>query len=456
LSFGVFGDDATVQAYRDLVDTYTAERSEVKISLRVSDDGAQAARKVRQSSQAGTAPDVFLLDSRELASFVGTQTLQPVDELMAERDLQFGDDFQRLGFTAFSADQMLQCMPVEVSPLVVYYNPSLLDLTRLPPDADDAEDVDPGVPEPSPDDASGDPTDDPTDDPTGNSTDDPTGDPEASPTQPGDSSDPGDVVSAENGWSWEQFVAAAQLAAAEGVQGVWVPADVDAVTPLVRSQGGDVVDDLTDPTTLTLSGDASVQAMDKVLSLARNPVLSPTRAQIRAEDAVTRFADRDLAMLLGTRTLVPRLREAGVRFDVMPLPSLGRFRSYSQVTGMCLAADGEHVAEAADFVAWAVDEQGAGVLARSGAVVPSNVPVLHSDDFEQPARRPRHAAVYSASVVRSDPGPYSPQWPTVARRTDAALARLFHDLSIDQATGMLPFLQRLDRRSELWFTPPEE
>jgi multiple sugar transport system substrate-binding protein len=437
LSFGVFGGDATVQAYRDLVQAYTAEHPEVTISLRVSGDADQAARRVRQSTQAGTAPDVFLLDSNDLAGLVGTKTLEPLDELMADRDLQFGDDFQRLGFTAFSADQMLQCMPVEVSPLVVYYDPDAVDLSLLPPDPDDAEDVDPGV---VPDETGA-----------GSPTASATEEPGASPSEGAD-----EGVSAENGWSWEQFVAAAQLAAAEGAKGVWIPPDVDVLTPLVRSQGGDVVDDVIDPTTLTLSGDAPVQAMDKVLSLVRNPVLSPTAAQIGAKDALTRFTDRDTAMLLGTRAVLPELRAAGVRFDVMPLPSLGRFRSYSDVTGLCLAAGGAHVSEAADFVAWAVGEEGAAVLARSGAVVPSNIAVLHSGDFLQPARRPRHAEVYAASVVRSDPGPYSAQWPTVTHRTNLALTRLFHDLSIDQATGTLPYLQRLDQRSEAWFAPPEE
>ncbi len=442
LSFGIFGGDATVQAYRDLVSAYTAEHPEVTISLRVSDDGEQAARKVRQSTQAGTAPDVFLLDSRDLAGLVGTEILQPVDELMAQRDLQFGDDFQRLGFTAFSADQMLQCMPVEVSPLVVYYNPDVVDLSRLAPDADAAEDVDPGVaPEPSPGAEDESAAAAPSEEPGGSPSEGPTGSP--------------DAVSAETGWSWEQFVAAAQMAAAEGVKGVWIRPDVDVLTPMVRSQGGDVVDDVVDPTTLTLSADTSVQAIDKVLSLVRNPVLSPTAAEIRAADAVTRFTDGRLGMLLGTRAQLPVLREAGVRFDVMPLPSLGRFRSYSTIVGMCLAPGGEHVPEAADFVAWAVGDQGAALLAGSGAVVPSNIAVLHSEEFLQPGRRPRHSAVYAASVVRSDPGPYSAQWRTVARRSDVALSRLFHDLSIDQATGTGPFLQRLDQRSERWFTPPE-
>lgn len=446
LSFAVYGDDATVQAYRDLVDAYTLDHPEVRIAVRASPDAERAAARVHASTQAGTAPDVFLLDARYLAGLVGTDALQPVDELMAERDLQFGDDFQRLGFTEFSGDQMLQCMPVEVSPLVVYYNTALLDLSLLAPDVDASEDVDPGVvpDEPSPSAQDGQATGSPGAEP---------GEPAASPEE---SAGPGDLVSAESGWSWDQFVGAAQLATAAGVKGVWIPPDVDVLTPLLRSQGGDIVDEVPDPTTLTLSAEPSLLAMDKVLSLVRNPVLSPTAAQVAAKDAFDRFADGDVAMLLGTRASVPALRETGVRFDVMPLPSLGRFRSYSEVSGMCLAAGGDHVPAAADFVAWAVGEQGATVLARSGAVVPSNIAVLHSADFLQPARRPEHAAVYAASVVRSDPGPFSAQWPAVSERADLALTRLFHDLSIDQATGTEPFLQRLDQRSQAWFAPPDQ
>ena len=46
--------------------------------------------------------------------------------------MDFGDGYTRNGLEAFSADAALQCMPTDVSPLVVYYNPRLIELTGSP------------------------------------------------------------------------------------------------------------------------------------------------------------------------------------------------------------------------------------------------------------------------------------------------------------------------------------
>ncbi len=55
----------------------------------------------------------------------------PVDQLLEERGVEFGDSYQRLGLEALSAEQALQCMPYDVSPLVVFYNPGLVPFRRL-------------------------------------------------------------------------------------------------------------------------------------------------------------------------------------------------------------------------------------------------------------------------------------------------------------------------------------
>ena len=52
--------------------------------------------------------------------------MQPVDELLEQRGVQFGDNYQRIGLEAFAADSALQCMPNDVSPYVVFYNKRLL------------------------------------------------------------------------------------------------------------------------------------------------------------------------------------------------------------------------------------------------------------------------------------------------------------------------------------------
>ena len=75
---------------------------------------------------AGTPPDLFLTRQTSLPTLMADDRVQPVDELLEERGVQFGDNYQRLGLEAFAADAALQCMPNDVSPYVVFYNKRLL------------------------------------------------------------------------------------------------------------------------------------------------------------------------------------------------------------------------------------------------------------------------------------------------------------------------------------------
>ena len=59
------------------------------------------------------------------------KAIRRVDDLLAEREVDFGDGYTRNGLEAFSADAALQCMPLDVSPLVVYYNPKLIELDQI-------------------------------------------------------------------------------------------------------------------------------------------------------------------------------------------------------------------------------------------------------------------------------------------------------------------------------------
>ena len=96
------------------------------------DEGTAWQRLGRQFSVEG-APDVFLADSDKTTQLVAEERVQPVDELLEDRDVEFGDAYERLGLEAFAAESALQCMPNDVSPSVVFYNERLLDLSGRGP-----------------------------------------------------------------------------------------------------------------------------------------------------------------------------------------------------------------------------------------------------------------------------------------------------------------------------------
>ena len=411
LRVAVHGNDDVVAAYREIAEAFSEQRPQVTVEVEDRPDARSAAAALRSDLEVGEGPDVFLLHEDWLPQFVEEGYLQPLDILLGQRGLQFGDDYQRVALTAFSANSGLQCMPAEMSPLVVYYNKRLLPRRQLL-----AQGVDlPDGPE-------------------------------------------------NDTWSWDDFTATARAAAAltpgspsSPVHGAYLPPDVALLTAFLRSGGADVVDDVLDPTSLTLASDEAVETLRLTAALTRDTAVSPTPQEIVASDPLTTFLEGRLAMYVGTRADLPAMRETeGLRFDVFPLPSIDRARAVAETTGLCVDATSDQVEVAADFVAFAVGAEGAAIAARSGAVVPSHLDTLASPDFLQPGRAPRAQHVYASALRRSDLLPYASAWPEVSDRVVRLLTRIWFDPSFDLDERLVPAVERLNARSEKWFDPSLE
>ena len=407
----VHGNAHVVQAYRDIADAYTTKHPQVTVEIEEQPDARSAAAAVGTALDAGDGPDVFLLHEDWLPQFVEQGRLQPLDILLEQRGLQFGDDYQRVALTAFSANSGLQCMPAEMSPLVVYHNKRLLPKRQL---------LAQGVTLPD--------------------------GPE------------------KDTWTWEDFTATARAAASlqpgsprSPVHGVYLPPDVDLLTAFLRSSGADIVDDVLDPTSLTLTSDEALETLRRIATLTRDFSVSPTPQEVVASEPLTIFLEGRLALYVGTRADLPAIREAeGLRFDVYPLPSMDRARAVAETTGLCVDANSDQVDTAADLIAFAVGEEGAAIAARSGAVVPSHLDTLVSEDFTQPGQPPRSEYVFAESLRRSDLLPYSTAWPDVAERVEGLLTRIYLDPEFDLDERLVRVLERVNARSEVWFDPTLE
>jgi multiple sugar transport system substrate-binding protein len=390
LTFAVFGNRAEVGLYRRLADAYIAKHPNVTIRLRSARDDEQAETDLDREIDAGDPPDLFLTDHDAVPGLVAAGQVQPVDELLEKRGIQFGDSYERIGLEAFSANSALQCMPHDVSPIVVYYNKSLLHLRRL----------------------------------------DQLGDP---PTP-------------QDGWTWDQFTHAAKMSSHGNVKGIYIAPTLDNLAALVRSGGSDIVDDVRTPTSLTLADGGTRSALEQILTLARDPLLTPTRAALTRHDAVARFENGKLAMMLGTRALTPQLRRAkGLRFDVMPLPRLSRPRTLSLMTGYCISAKSAHIGAAADFLAYAIGNEGAALTAEAGGIVPANLEAQHSPAFVQPGQQPKNVSVFTEGVHDSDSTPFVATWPGLVRATQPDIERMFYAPVID-LDKLLPSIDAQSQR----------
>ncbi len=386
LSVSVYGPPQVVTAYAEIAARFTVAHPGVTVSVRPYDSAASARTALAHGVRNHGVPDAFLAGVGDLPGLVSAKTVQPVDELLGEREVDFGDGFQRTSLEAFSAENALQCLPVDVSPLVVYYNTDLVDLGEL-------------------------------------------AEPDAAP------------VDAITGWDLEQFAAAAAQVTGRDARGVYVAPELEQVAPFLESGGGTLVDDVANPTTLRLGSDSSASAIEKLLEIVRDPQLTFDEDEIAAVPAVQRFRAGKLGMILGYRDLTPRLRAAGgPAFDVMPLPAIGSPVTVGRSSGLCLSATTPHPVETADFLAYVASDEGSALLAETGYVVPTNLAAAYSPSFLQPGQAPASAAVFPARVRDIRPMPAVAGWRSVELMAAALLTDLFYEPVIDPLTMRLEVL----------------
>lgn len=377
LELAVHGPKPVTDTYRALARRWSTDHPETPVQVTAYADRAEASAALAKAREAGDAPDLFLADRQDLGGLVEDGAVRRVDDLLAAREVDFGDGFSRVGLAAFSDDAALQCMPVDVSPLVVYYNPRLIELEQI---------ADEGRAE----------------------------------------------ITAERGWNIEEFGRAAAQPRRPGVRGLYIEPRLEQVAPFVWSGGGQVVDDVVDPSTLTLADDASRDALERLLEVARDPGLTFDQDAIQQRSALDRFKAGKLGMLLGYRDLTAELRRnPRFPFDVMPLPVVGGGATNARMTGACISADSSDAEGAADFLSALTSTYAQDRLAATGYVMPANTESLNAEAFLQQGQRPLHSQVFLRELRDIQLLPATRSWAELESSLSSDLDDLFYLPVID-------------------------
>ena len=373
LTFGVYGTNDEISAYTLMANHFDTvnDRTDVTVKAWLQHDGLR--RSIEQNKP---LPDVFLVSRRDLRWFVESGLTRPVDTLLDERGVDFGDVYSRDALEAFSSDNQLQCMPYGVSPQVVFYNESMIDFERMELRGLDV---------------------------------------------PGDS----------RRWNWDQFVAAAKFAArpSRGTKGVSIDPTLRELAPFVYSGGGDLFDDDSEPTSLAFAGDGTQGALETTLPLFRDPKVTLTEAQLAEKSPLEWFEEGKVGMITGSRALVPVLRQIpNLRFDVMPIPSIEGAATIGDITGLCISMDAESPATSADFMVYASSTEAVSEVVREGYLQPANQEVAFSDDFLQPTEMPLNGAVFNEAVTRMVIPPLLDTWDALEDAVEPFLQQMFYDV----------------------------
>ncbi|WP_180935659.1 hypothetical protein [Nocardioides ungokensis] len=105
LTFGVYGPKDETSEFQGVVDSFNAQSAESRVRLHTwSSHGAMMADLRSGGGPASHLPDIFMASRSDLRWLQGKHLTQPVDELLDERGIDFGDGYSRDALEAFSAD----------------------------------------------------------------------------------------------------------------------------------------------------------------------------------------------------------------------------------------------------------------------------------------------------------------------------------------------------------------
>lgn len=380
----VSGEAEEITVYESLVGAFEKEHPDTDVQLVPVTDKDDHLAKLTTSFSTGNPPDVFLINFREYSQYVARGAVDAVGPYLDEAGVDLGDYYDQ-PLEAFTYDGELQCMPQNISSLVVYYNTKLLESAGLErPPAD---------------------------------------------------------------WDWDEFRTYALELTGGKTKGLGIEPNIIRVAPFVWSNGGELNDDTDEPRRFTLEQPASREALEYIVSLVRDDGVVPTEEEIAAQDLETRFAAGKLGMLLSSRREVPAFREvAGLTFDVAPLPTSEQRAGILHSDAYCMAAGAPASQGAFEFVRFATGKQGQTITALGGRTVPSMIEVAESGAFLDPARAPRHSRVFLDGIDFIRRTPIIPTWPEIEDEAEEILTRMFYenDYSIDdglreldEATGAL-------------------
>jgi multiple sugar transport system substrate-binding protein len=382
LQFVLFGDAVETAGYQQLIDDFTADNPDVRIVLSPVATQDDLLAKLTTGFAGGSPPDVFLINYRRYGQFADQGVLEPVGPYLDDSDAIDESDFAETALEPFRFDgQTLTCMPQNISSLQVYYNVDLFEQS--------------GAPLP------------------------------------------------EAGWTWDEFLAAAQAITGDGNYGLGIEPTLIRLAPFVWSAGGELVDDPKAPTRLTIDAGAAREALDFFLDLQlKHGVVPPQREEL-SQDSESRFLNGRLGMYLNSRRSVPTLRTIdGFTWDVAPLPVApgGEPSTIQHGDAYCMSRDGRNIDATWRFIEYANTAEGQTTLAATGRTVPSRTDVAESPVFLEPEEPPASSQVFLDVIGDIRGTPVTATWPKVEKEANNILEGIFYGQT-DQEEGIRQMIE---------------
>jgi multiple sugar transport system substrate-binding protein len=381
----VFADPAEASAYQELIGAFEQANQDVEVKLVPVGSQSDHMAKLSTAFSAGNPPDLFLVNYRRFGQFADRGVLESLGARLSRSRVFGEEDLYPEAVDAFRFDGTLLCLPQNISTPVVYWNRALFREVGLAPPAPD--------------------------------------------------------------WTWDDMLSAAKALTRDDngdgiidIRGIGFEPSLNRFAPFIWQAGGTIVDDLENPTKMSLFDPGAIEALTFLAELQFKHHVVPTRAEFESEDVEHQFANDRLGMLIDSRRATTALRVVeDLDWDVAPLPVHPERREPAVMLhsdAYCMARSSAVKGAAFRFVEFAVGPQGAPILARTGRTVPSLRSVAESEAFLDPSQPPESARVFLDQIPAIRRFPNIAVWHEIESKADPVVEEWSFGNEPPQALGL--------------------
>jgi multiple sugar transport system substrate-binding protein len=378
LSFLVFGEPAEAKAFVDVGKGFEQANPAVKVNTVAVPSQPNHLLKLATSFAAGDPPDVWVIDYRRFGLLQNAGVVEPAEPYLDKSTVIKKSDFYQEPLKPFTYNGQLQCIPMNMSSLEVYYNKDLFDKAQVPYPKD--------------------------------------------------------------GWTWDDFLQAAiaitKLSTPdEKIYGMGIDPQLIRLAPFVWQNGGDIVDNVEHPTKLTLDTPQAKEAFQWFVDLQVKHHVVASQEENASEQDQTRFMFNTLGMWLLSRRVVPALRTtSGFTWDVAPMPRNKEQASILHTDAYCISKASKNKELAWKFVEYANGPTGQVIAAKTGRTVPSLKSVAESPVYLESDKPPASSKVFLDAEPYLRETPQIGTWPDIELRANAAIEQAFYgNITVDEA-----------------------
>ena len=325
LRVGLWAGGYELEIEQQVAERYEALRPGTRVLLESAPNGYE--ERLLTSIAAGHPPDVYLLDSPDIPTFVDRGLAVDLAPYQTALNFHPGEVFPQV-LEAFRRGRALFALPKDFTPMVIYANRGVL-------------------------------------------------------------ADAGAEVPA-SGWTWEDFRRAARSVTTDrdgdGRLDVWgfdFPRNLFQWVPFVWSAGGDILAPGGDRATGYLDGPAALSAYAFLTQLAEEGLTPGAQFVQQADPArVARFASGGQAFLLSGHWTLPLFRDlmrsGALDLAILPIPhhpSQPGATSVLYASGWAVPPNAANLRQAIDLAGFLASPEAQRIRARSGLAIPTRVDV---------------------------------------------------------------------------------